>query len=230
MVSKTFTPPVFQTDGPTEYAIPDVERTPKTKKKSGQRGKPKKGSHWIRGMPEPDMHLPARTGKFLSDEEAQQRKDIYLAEMGKFNNQSRATRMAEVSPTTILYWKQQGYISQAELDTAYRVYQDSLRELYWERMENGTPQPFINKKGEVDYKNVINDMLLIRCVEHALPEFQKVNKSEVMVKTADGTEIPASYHISLDARDLTVDEFNTIKGIVEEVERRKAGVTVIESE
>jgi len=165
-------------------------------------------------------------------------KEKLLDVLGRTNIVQVACQEAGVTRTTFNNWFARGFITQADLDDALEVYRDQIRGEIQKRMLRGVKKPLLSNgrivRGEDNqpiYIDSPSEKLLIAIAEHVLPEWQTTatKNGGVTVNINGASGVPSQYLIQIDGRDLTPDEFATIKSIVAEAERRKSGVIVVES-
>jgi hypothetical protein len=177
-----------------------------------------------------------RTGP-MTEQQRLAIKEKLLDVLGRTNIVQVSCQEAGITRATFANWVHNGFITQADLDDAMEVYRDQIRGEISKRMLRGVRKPLLsngrivrNEANEPIYLDVPDTKLLIEIAKHVLPEWQEVeSKNGVTVNINGASGIPAQYLITLDAREMTPQEFATMKSIVEAVERRKSGVIVIES-
>lgn len=175
-----------------------------------------------------------KSGK-MTEAQRKETKARVLDAMGKTDNITQSVRLAGTSCNTFYKWLRTGFITQDELAIAKQAYEDSLREELNERVFEGQKRPLLSagkvvldEKGKPVWYSEKNDAILWNVAKHRLPEYQTVDKKEVTIHNQFG-DIPSGYAIVLDSRELTTQEFETLKQIVTNIETRKNGTVVIDS-
>jgi hypothetical protein len=172
----------------------------------------------------------------MTEEKRTEVKANLLKELAKTDNKTLSCENAGTTKATFYKWVETGFITKAELEEAHNQYLDTIREEVRRRYLHGVRKPLLSSgrlvKDDLDqpiWVEYPSDIMLVKVAEHMLPEWQDGNKPNGNgIPTTTGSD--SQYGIYFDAKDLTPEQFQTLKEIAIEVERRKAGIVVVDSD
>jgi hypothetical protein len=156
-------------------------------------------------------------------------KQTILEMLSRTNVIQAAIDHAGITRTTYDNWVNSGFLSQLELDTAYKRYQDMLRGEIMKRTFVGEEQPLVQNgrivKDEDGKKITIfkkDNRLLMDLAKRHLPEYQVADKLDITTHGDFG--IPTQYMLVIDSRELLPDEWEILSQIAQRIEDKKSQV------
>jgi len=192
---------------------------------SGSQSKPKRNA----GGPIPLAVRDKVKAQFL---------DIYA----KTNNISASAASVGINRRTVQEWRNSGYLTEAEERDAFEQFQDIIAGEVVKFGLYGVQEPLVSngryvydKNGNIVTRIVVDKRLLARLAERYLPGWQRRTEQDITVTHTNTGDIPAQYLLQIDARDLTNDEWATLKTIAAKVQARKdaastAAIVVVDSD
>ncbi len=180
----------------------------------------------------------------LSDEQRAECKRVFLETMGRCWIIKMSCEAAGISRSTYVYWRNTGYLTQAEMDEAREEWQDVLRGELVKVGIIGVPTPLIHNgrialepDGRKAFINKRDNRVLVDLASQYLPEWANYKDKNIIVTTNTNDDtiagIPKAYALVIDSRQLTPAQFDIIRGIaedLEEKERAMAAAVIIESD
>jgi hypothetical protein len=192
------------------------------------RVKPKSNGHSANSVDAgTELVLVNKSGP-IPDERRMQAKKKFLDAMSRSNIITASADAAGVSADTIWHWRKENFITEAEIDTAYRRYCDYLRGEITKRAFIGVSKPALSSgrlvyggEGQQVFINVVDNRLLEKLATKHLPEWKEAS---YLPSLGNEDTIPEPYRLVIDARDCTREELAILSKIAQQMEDRKQGI------
>jgi hypothetical protein len=177
---------------------------------------------------QPIIDVVRQQGVTMSDAQREHSKLAFLDAMARTDIITASCEMAHISEPTYYNWKEAGFLTQKEMDGAYRKFQDMIRGEITKIAFVGVPHVIV-RHGEVQIDratgrektyNVRDPKILLELAKRHLPEWQQAEKIEVTNYT-DVSGIPSQYLLPIDARELLPEEREILRTIFKNIEQRK---------
>jgi hypothetical protein len=157
----------------------------------------------------------------------------------------RSCEIANIASTTVRYWLNSGFMTQAEIDAAYESYQDRIRGVIHDLAIEGTDIPLndghghvlLDASGNPLMRNTKDIKVLLAMVRQHLPEYKDgVNgqSSNTAISINIGTSVNNLYYVGIDLHGWNLDDVRELIAVVKRGESNKvlpehSQYTIVES-
>jgi hypothetical protein len=165
----------------------------------------------------------------LSPQDREKAKALFLASMKQRNVIGAACRAAGITHGAYQYWLNTGYLTPDDLQEAYSEFQDRLRDIAVDIAVEGIDRPLANnghlvldQYGQPIMTNTKDTRMFAKMLEKHLPEYAEQARQVDITLNAQQAE-RTSYHVTIDTRLLTPQEYSTLRRLAKAIERRELG-------
>ncbi len=174
------------------------------------------------------MSMEERNFLMPGDEVREAKKEKFLASMSHTNIVTASCESAGISRDTFYRWKDEGFITQAELNDSYARYLDLIRGELIKRGFVGTPKLIISNgrvvvdaDGQPIMQNQIDSKILLEMAKKHLPEWKDA-RFEDEPEHEDG--IPDRFRLTFDLRKLNKGQVAALRQIAQDIYDMEHGI------